>query len=47
MAASQADKDVTVRLKQIGDQLEIKMLDHIILNGDSTDFYSFKTQGTL
>ncbi len=47
MAASQADMDVTVRLKQLGEQLEIKMLDHIILNADGSDFYSFMSHGAM
>lgn len=44
---SSADRELTDRLRKLGEQLEIKMLDHIILNGDSTNFYSFKTQGAL
>ena len=47
MAASQADRDVTEMLKKIGEQLEINMIDHIILNADGSGFYSFKTQGVL
>ena len=45
--ASQPDRDMTERLKKLGEQLEIKLIDHIILNADGSGFYSFKTQGAM
>jgi DNA repair protein RadC len=44
---SSADKELTERLRKIGEQMEIRMVDHIILNSDGTAFYSFKTRGDL
>jgi DNA repair protein RadC len=44
---SSSDKELTEKLKSIGQQFEITMLDHIILNADGSDFYSFKTEGTM
>ena len=41
------DRKLTDRLKQLGEQLEIKMLDHIILNADGSGYYSFKTEGAM
>ncbi|MEN6627705.1 MAG: DNA repair protein RadC [Candidatus Sumerlaeia bacterium] len=42
---SREDKDVTGRLKEAGDILGIRVLDHIILGAD--DYYSFKDEGDL
>jgi DNA repair protein RadC len=47
MTPSSADRELTEKLKTVGTQLEITMLDHIILNADGSGFYSFKTQGAL
>ena len=43
LVPSPADKELTERLKTIGQQLEITMLDHLILNADASGFYSFWT----
>ena len=42
---SKADKDVTVRLREAGNLLGIKLLDHLIIGGD--DYYSFCEMGDL
>ena len=47
LSPSQADRELTDRLKKLGEQLEIKMLDHLILNADGSDYYSFKTEEAL
>jgi DNA repair protein RadC len=47
MVPSMGDKELTEKLKTIGRQLEVTMLDHIILNADSTEYYSFKMQGIM
>jgi len=47
LVPSTADKVITKRLKTIGEQLEIRMLDHLILNADGSDYFSFTTQGVL
>ena len=44
---SNADKDLTEKLKEIGKQLEVQMLDHLILNSDCSNLYSFKSHGVL
>ena len=44
---SQEDRDVTRRLLECGDLLNIKMLDHIIVAGESAHVYSFREQGEL
>jgi DNA repair protein RadC len=44
---SSADRDLTEKLKTVGTLLEITMLDHIIVNCDTSGFYSFKTRGDL
>lgn len=45
--ASQADSGLTEKLVQIGKLLEIPLLDHLILNADGSEFYSFRTSGKL
>jgi DNA repair protein RadC len=45
LTPSTADRELTERLKKVGEMLEIKMLDHIILNSDGTKTYSFRNQG--
>jgi DNA repair protein RadC len=42
---SQRDIDVTQRLRQVGDLLGIKVLDHVIIASEG--FYSFQTHGFL
>jgi DNA repair protein RadC len=47
MSPSSADRDLTEKLKTIGTLLEIAMLDHIILDADCSDYYSFKMHGAI
>lgn len=42
---SREDKSVTIRLKEAGDILGIRVLDHIVLGAE--DYYSFKDEGEL
>ena len=44
---SQKDKDVTKRLLSCSELLGVKMLDHIIVAGETGDIYSFKSEGLL
>lgn len=44
---SQEDKDVTKRLLSCSELLGVKMLDHIIVAGETGDIYSFKNEGLL
>ena len=44
---SSEDKDVTARLLECGRMLDIKMMDHIIVAGESGDMISFKSEGLL
>jgi len=41
MKPSQADLDITTKLKQACILLEVKLLDHIILSPEDNQFYSF------
>jgi DNA repair protein RadC len=43
LLASDADKDITKKLKLAGEQLDIKVLDHIIIT--ETGYYSFQDEG--
>ena len=45
--SSQEDKDVTKRLLSCSELLGVKMLDHIIVAGETGDIYSFKSEGLL
>lgn len=45
LAASQADRDITKKVKDAGRILEIPLLDHLILNNEG--YYSFADQGML
>ena len=47
MVPSQEDMDVTRRLLECGDLLNIRMLDHIIVAGGSSAYYSFREKGDL
>lgn len=44
---SQEDKDVTKRLLSCSELLGVKMLDHVIVAGETGDIYSFKSEGLL
>ena len=44
---SNEDKETTRRLMQCGDILDIKMLDHIIVAGESGQMFSFRSEGLL
>lgn len=44
---SDEDKDVTRRLMECGDLLDIKMLDHIIVAGESGEMFSFRQEGLM
>ena len=44
---SQEDKDVTKRLLACSDLLGVRMLDHIIVAGETGDIYSFRSEGLL
>ena len=45
-APSVEDQDITRRLKETGDLLGIRVLDHVVL-GDQERFYSFSDRGLL
>ena len=45
-APSPEDIDITRRLKETGDMLGIRVLDHVVL-GDQARFYSFSERGLL
>ena len=44
---SQEDKDITKMLIQAGKILDIKMVDHIIVAGESGQMYSFQREGLM
>lgn len=44
---SQADKSCTRRLKECCSLFDITFLDHMILSGDTNDYYSFADNGEL
>ena len=44
---SQEDRDVTKRLLACSDLMGIKMLDHIVIGGNTGYMYSFKQEGVL
>ena len=44
---SQEDKDVTKRLLSCAELLGVKMLDHIVVAGETGEMYSFKSEGLL
>ena len=46
-APSQEDKDVTKRLLACSELLGVRLLDHIIVAGETGDIYSFKSEGLL
>jgi DNA repair protein RadC len=47
LSPSQEDYDVTKRLLGCSELLGVKMLDHIIVAGETGKMYSFKTEGEL
>ena len=47
ISPSQEDRDVTKRLMSCSEMLGIRMLDHIIIGGETGDMYSFKSEGLL
>jgi len=47
MKPSQADLDITTKLKQACILLEIKLLDHIILSPEENEYYSFADECNL
>ena len=47
LSPSQEDKDVTKRLLSCSELLGVKMLDHIIVAGETGDVYSFRSEGLL
>lgn len=47
ISPSQEDRDVTSRLLGCSELLGIKMLDHIVVAGESGDMYSFKNEGEM
>lgn len=47
ISPSQEDKDVTKRLLSCSELLGVKMLDHIIIGGETGNMYSFKSDGLL
>ena len=44
---SQEDKDITGRLMECGKLLDIAMLDHIIIAGETGEMYSFRQEGLM
>ncbi len=42
---SQADKHMTAKIRQAGELLDIKLLDHLIITSES--YYSFADDGVL
>ena len=47
LSPSREDKEVTSRLLACADLLGVKMLDHIIIAGETGAMYSFKSEGLL
>ena len=47
LSPSQEDREVTKRLLRCSELLGIKMLDHIIIAGETGRIYSFKSEGEL
>ena len=46
-APSEEDKQVTAKLLECGRMLDIPLLDHIIVAGESGEMYSFRQEGLL
>ena len=45
MIPSNADNDITRKVKQVGDIMNIRMLDHVIVSNN--DYYSYAENGRL
>jgi DNA repair protein RadC len=44
---SRADQELTEKIKRAGRLMDIQLLDHIIIDGRTKDFYSFAADGLL
>lgn|SRR3990167_3286729 len=44
---SQADIDITKRLKEVGKLLDITIIENLIISGNLDDYYSFANEGIL
>ena len=47
LTPSDADKTLTERLMTCGKYMDIKMLDHIIVAGETGEMFSFKGEGLM
>ncbi|MCP4648599.1 MAG: JAB domain-containing protein [PVC group bacterium] len=47
LTPSSCDKAITSKLKEVGKLLDIPILDHLIVNCDCSDYYSFSKSGIL
>ena len=47
LTPSEADKILTERLMTCGKYMDIKMLDHIIVAGETGEMFSFKGEGLM
>jgi len=47
MKPSTADIELTNKIEVIGKSLELPLLDHLILNADGSEYFSFKKMGML
>jgi len=47
MKPSEADCETTDKVGEIAKMLELRFLDHIILNTDGTEYFSFKQMGLM
>lgn len=47
LSPSSEDKETTKRLQKCGELLDIKMLDHIIVAGESGEMFSFQQEGLM
>lgn len=46
-APSEADRRITRRFSEVGDLIQIKLIDHIIVGDHQTPFFSFREAGLL
>jgi DNA repair protein RadC len=44
---SQSDIDLTIKIKEGGKLLDIKLLDHLILSPNEKEYYSFADEGMM
>lgn len=47
LAPSREDREITRRLKEAGELLGVRVLDHVIVNTDSGESYSFVNMGLM